>query len=292
MSWVNLKITSRCNQNCDFCYENQDKKDFLSLKDIKEIIDKLGDIGYNKIKIYGGEPTVRDDFTKIVEYATNKGFYTITATNGILLTENMVCKLLISGLSQIFYSLGDGSEEWKFKYLKEEIKPLFRNRNNSLSVILIVTHENITHLNEIFKWLNDLGIQSVNLIPAKISIDQSWYKCKRLNHRDYIILANNLIKWWNIFNFILDCSFHYLRSLITEKNINTSKESNCSEKLYIDSRGRVNNCNFNINDYGGEHYKSISDLKNYIQKMRVNNFISNCDSFESISLLPCIRKGE
>ncbi|MEM2926161.1 MAG: radical SAM protein, partial [Candidatus Bathyarchaeia archaeon] len=90
--WV--EITSRCNLHCIHCYAgagdkveaNEEVIDFktkkegtirhteLSVEELRKILDEAADIGCRKIQFTGGEPTLRDDLTELLEYAKARGF--------------------------------------------------------------------------------------------------------------------------------------------------------------------------------------------------------------------------
>lgn len=77
-----LKITQRCNLSCKHCiWKNRITQD-LPLSNWKDIIDDLYRQGVASIAIEGGEPTLRNDASKIVDYINSKNMISIFVTNG------------------------------------------------------------------------------------------------------------------------------------------------------------------------------------------------------------------
>jgi MoaA/NifB/PqqE/SkfB family radical SAM enzyme len=77
-----IKITQRCNLRCKHCtWKNRITKD-LSLSEWKDIIDDLHRQGVTTIAIEGGEPTLHNDVSRIVDYINSKNMYSIFVTNG------------------------------------------------------------------------------------------------------------------------------------------------------------------------------------------------------------------
>lgn len=109
--YLRLSITDICNFRCNYCLPNgyqacNNAPSFISLDEIKRIIDAFADMGTQKIRITGGEPTVRKDFTKIANLISSHPAISKTAftTNGYRLQKNAK-RWRDAGLSHINISL-------------------------------------------------------------------------------------------------------------------------------------------------------------------------------------------
>lgn len=69
--YLRLSITDVCNFRCTYCLPTGYKKTradgFLSRDEIRRLVTAFAGMGTTKIRLTGGEPTVRDDFCSIVE---------------------------------------------------------------------------------------------------------------------------------------------------------------------------------------------------------------------------------
>lgn len=104
---VTWNITNRCNLQCSHCaldFNNRPMKE-LSYEECKEIIDDLSNEKVFMISFSGGEPLVRRDFSKIIEYCYSKKITTVLATNGLLLTESLIRDFIKHGMTAIALSL-------------------------------------------------------------------------------------------------------------------------------------------------------------------------------------------
>jgi MoaA/NifB/PqqE/SkfB family radical SAM enzyme len=63
---------------------NRNKED-LSTEEVFGLLDEAYDVGMRGYYLFGGEPTVRSDIGKVVDYAKEKGFVTTMNTNASLL---------------------------------------------------------------------------------------------------------------------------------------------------------------------------------------------------------------
>ncbi|MGD0172539.1 MAG: radical SAM protein [Halobacteriota archaeon] len=99
--------TDACNLRCKHCYQGAGKmsKDELSLDERLNIVDQLADNDVVAIAFSGGEALLRDDFWEVARYASSKGLYLSLATNGTLLTKDVVRRLRDVGVEYFEISL-------------------------------------------------------------------------------------------------------------------------------------------------------------------------------------------
>lgn len=109
-----------CNTNCIHCWIHTPKRrlsaDTLNLKMdfslYKNIIDDAARLLCDEIIFQGdGEPLLDNRFIRMVRYARDKGLKTIFFTNGILLDEDRIQKIIDMEVSEIFCSLPSGTDK-------------------------------------------------------------------------------------------------------------------------------------------------------------------------------------
>jgi GTP 3',8-cyclase len=108
---LRISVTDRCNLRCVYCMPSDNlewvKKDsVLSYEEITRLTAIFVSLGIDKIRVTGGEPTVRPDITNLVESISKiNGVKSISmTTNGLLLQEN-VTELKRAGLAGVNISL-------------------------------------------------------------------------------------------------------------------------------------------------------------------------------------------
>lgn len=93
--YLRLSLTDVCNFSCDYClpdgYKCSQPKEFLSLNEIKNTLAAFAELGTHKIRLTGGEPTLRKDFVDCIKLANNtSGIDQIAlTTNGYKLKQNL-----------------------------------------------------------------------------------------------------------------------------------------------------------------------------------------------------------
>jgi len=74
-SYLRLSITDLCNYRCSYClpdgYKCDSKPDYLSLDEIKLVVASFARHGINKVRITGGEPSLRRDLPEIITAIKN-----------------------------------------------------------------------------------------------------------------------------------------------------------------------------------------------------------------------------
>lgn len=91
--YLRLSVTEVCNFRCTYCLPNgyqKTERDFLTLPEITRLATAFAELGTHKIRLTGGEPTVRRDLIEIARVVSNiPGIRTVAlTTNGYNLKEN------------------------------------------------------------------------------------------------------------------------------------------------------------------------------------------------------------
>ena len=96
ISYLRLAVTDRCNLRCQYCMPAQgadivQRKEHLTYKEMYRLTRVLSELGVNKVRLTGGEPFVRRDFTKFLEMLDFNDLLdeiNIT-TNGALISQHI-----------------------------------------------------------------------------------------------------------------------------------------------------------------------------------------------------------
>ena len=108
---IYMEITTSCNMQCLYCYNDSGKKNYyMSFLELKKIMDAFLTNGISSVGISGGEPLLHPEFEKIMEYLVNKDCSKVVVTNGLLAPQKLT-KFLLSpeAKTDIQLSLDGGS---------------------------------------------------------------------------------------------------------------------------------------------------------------------------------------
>ncbi|AEX85893.1 hypothetical protein XO10_07395 [Marinitoga sp. 1135] len=177
IKYVRLSITDRCNFRCIYCMgENTEflpENALLSLEEIEKLVKTLKDMKIEKIRITGGEPTIRTDIIEIAK-VINKYYsgFSIT-TNGAMLS-NIVEDLKKYGLDSVNLSLDSLNEKNFLKItrrnmLKNTLEGLYKTLEIGVPVKLntVVQKENFDEIHDLIEFSAKLKIpiRFIELMP-------------------------------------------------------------------------------------------------------------------------------
>ena len=111
-NYLRLSLTDVCNFRCQYCLpmgysgEKSSREDFLTLSEIQHLMAGFSELGVRKIRLTGGEPTLRRDFIDIVKLVSSVETIEKIAltTNGYALFKNAT-NYRDAGLTNITISL-------------------------------------------------------------------------------------------------------------------------------------------------------------------------------------------
>ena len=85
-------ITSRCNENCKFCYRILTEKD-NDIEKNKKILEVLAKLSVDKISWTGGEALLYPNLIELLKISKSYGIINNLLTNGKLLSEEKIIEL-------------------------------------------------------------------------------------------------------------------------------------------------------------------------------------------------------
>lgn len=105
-SQISIEVTDRCNSRCITCHYWKNKGRDLPKKLIDKFVNELLDwLGHREIMLTGGEPLLRRDIFEIINNIYLKGGYAKILTNGLLLDDKTIDRLVKSHISKIAISV-------------------------------------------------------------------------------------------------------------------------------------------------------------------------------------------
>ncbi len=101
-------FTQACNLRCKHCYQSATAKalsDELSLEEKLRVVDQMGAAGVPFLAIAGGEPLLSKDLWPVLQRARQRKIHLTLATNGTLLSPDMVSRLIEVGVKYVEVSI-------------------------------------------------------------------------------------------------------------------------------------------------------------------------------------------
>ena len=200
--YIRMSITDVCNFKCGYCLPNgyqvdkSDNRKFLHLDEIKRLAMVFSKLGVSKIRITGGEPTVRKDFFEIIKILKEVGIKKVSiTTNGYHLDKK--AKMLVdSGLNGINIS----------------IDSLDRNTFKS-----ITGHDRLPEILKGIKILQDLNFENIKVNAVLLN---------------NINVSEKDFNSWGEFIKINKVDFRYIELMQTGDNLDYFRKYHISSKIF------------------------------------------------------------
>ncbi|MBN7824360.1 GTP 3',8-cyclase MoaA [Bowmanella dokdonensis] len=166
--YLRLSITEVCNFRCTYClpegYQCDGDRDFLSLEEITHLVQAFAALGTSKIRLTGGEPSLRKDLSQIIERcAATDGIRQVAlTTNGFKLPQ-MIDSWIDAGLTRLNVSL-DSLDPRQFQAITghDKLSTVLSGIDKALSRRISVKVNSVLlkpysegMLNQALSWLKD-----------------------------------------------------------------------------------------------------------------------------------------
>lgn len=117
ITYIRVSVTDRCNIRCVYCMPEEGmpwipKQKFLTFEELATIVGVMGEMGLEKVRITGGEPTVRKGLPEFVRMLRQiPSIQQIALSTNAILFEEQGPALVEAGVNQINISLDTFKKE-------------------------------------------------------------------------------------------------------------------------------------------------------------------------------------
>ena len=203
--YIRLSITDVCNYKCTYCLPQGYKKNpgdtrsFMSAEEISRLAKALSELGVCKIRLTGGEPTVRKDFFDILkDIKLNSNIPKVTMTTNGYQLDKIAHQLHEAGLDGINISIDSLNRE------------IFKK---------LTGHDRLLEILEGIKVLQKLNFKSIKVNAVLL---------KGINdNNENFELFGNFIRENNI-------DFRFIELMQTGDNLDYFKKNHVSAKIFKD----------------------------------------------------------
>ena len=162
-----------CNLRCPHCYMEAGRRaeNELTTEECLGLIDEMKTLGTEMLILTGGEPLLRQDIYDIAQYASSQGIWVVMGTNGVLVTDKVVEKMIECGVQGVAISI-DSLEPAKHNHFRggpnaweHSVRALDICRANGLQVLVqtAVMEMNYAEIPQMLAFAREKGAWSFNL---------------------------------------------------------------------------------------------------------------------------------
>lgn len=233
---LHVDITTDCPLKCRQCYKEDLVEESMTIKSFEKLIDEAKKLKIFQIAIGGGEPLVHpciNDFIKVV--SKTEMAVTITSS-GYNMTDDLLDKLICSGLNHIQISLNSVDERINnlsrdgYKYAFNAIEKL-SERQLSFGINMVIRKDNLHTFFDTVHFAKKHGAENINLLRYKPSSFED-YNENCLNEEEFISLAEKVKRVRGI-NIKVDSAYSNLLIYINGGNISEERVGCGAGKSFI-----------------------------------------------------------
>lgn len=176
---VMISPTDHCNLICKSCWRlaKDGKYDELPIEEIDSLLKECKELGVKVIDFTGGgEPFLRKDIFEIMKLIKKYGFFGTLTTNGTLLDEKKIKKIIELQLDDICFSLdghnaevndsmrGQGTYEKIIRTIKtlNDLKKKNLSKKPVVRISTVITKKNYKYLDDIVKLSDEILAEAIN----------------------------------------------------------------------------------------------------------------------------------
>lgn len=184
-----IRLNWECNARCKMCglynyiaKHDQKRKVNLSLDEVKNVVRDLSSLGCTHLTLSGGEPTLSPILTDVIDFAAQEGMEIALNTNGYLLDEAYIVRLIEAGLKRFTFSIDSPIEAQHdeirglkgcFQHICNAIDVINKyNMKNGTKIYILVNcvllKENIRNVDKFIYFYEKHHFDYINFSPASI----------------------------------------------------------------------------------------------------------------------------
>jgi molybdenum cofactor biosynthesis protein A len=210
-TYLRISLTEKCNLRCLYCMPEEGisltpSKELLTLDEIKRLSTLFVErCGIKKIRLTGGEPTIRKDLTEIMEYLGNLKNQKGTSLSNIGMTSNglvlkkHLSKLNEAGLDGLNISL-DTLCPYKFQLItrrkglervKECIEEALKYENINVKINCVVMRDvNLEEILDFIEFVRDKNV-TLRFIEYMPFEGNKWNDKRMVSYREMLNIIQN-----------------------------------------------------------------------------------------------------
>lgn len=200
-TYLRISLIERCNLRCQYCMPEEGiqlspKSHLMTYEEILTIAKLFVAHGVNKIRLTGGEPLIRKDFTTILEQLSSLGVELSITTNGVIV-DRFIDALKKSNVKSINLSL-DSLDAGRFKEItrRDNFEQVYKNMHllieNGFKVKINVVVMKGVNEDEIVPFINltkelPVAVRFIEFMPFD---GNKWNMDKTVSYAEIMSLVN------------------------------------------------------------------------------------------------------
>lgn len=174
IDYLRISITDRCNLRCVYCMplshpDLAERDDVLTAEEIETVVRMAASLGFRKIRLTGGEPTLRRDVIDIVRrIASVPGIDDVAMTTNAVRMDRLAAPLAEAGLSRVNVHVDTLSAQTLPRLMRlGELRPILAGIDACEAAGLTPLKLNVV----VVRGMNDTQVADL----ARLTLERDWH---------------------------------------------------------------------------------------------------------------------
>jgi len=166
LTMVVWEITRKCNLRCKTCCSSSGKalRDELNHKECLKVLNQIIEADAKMLFFSGGEPLLHKHIIEYTKKASEAGLRVFTATNGTIVTKELIKKLKEAGMEEMHFSIDGPTAELNNKIrgrgtFRKVIKGIEIAKKEGMRVAMVSVITSLTKTNPIIERFFELALK-------------------------------------------------------------------------------------------------------------------------------------
>jgi len=176
-----------CNEKCSKCghWKYKSQKSMIEPKNIIDFIQSINSL--KELVFVGGEPLIYKNLVLDIVHSVSPRIKCTIITNGVLADKPLIDRLVDTNTHIVFSMDTLDKEFWRFVRGQDTYDRVFQNFHyaisrlnpKQISVQSVLSKETKTHVSEVGKWLDSLGIYHSIQDYVSDGFGGTWTECEK-----------------------------------------------------------------------------------------------------------------
>lgn len=296
-NYLRISLTNNCNLRCFYCMPDEDyeftpSSQLMQASEIEALAKIFVSLGINKIRLTGGEPLVRKDFTEVIRLISQLPVSLTLTTNGTRLNE-FLPDIKQAGIKSLNISL-DTLKAEKFQLItrRDSFEKVWNNIYASIDEgihvklnVVVMKGINENEINDFVEWTKHTPVH-VRFIEFMPFAGNHWNNKKVFTFKEILQTVESKYSFIKLKDELNDTTKKYIvpghQGTFAVISTMTAPFCNTCNRIRLTADGKIKNCLFSKDETDLlTALRNGEVVENLIRKNILNKHASHGGQFET-----------
>lgn len=296
-NYLRISLTNNCNLRCFYCMPDEDyeftpSSQLMQANEIEALAKIFVSLGINKIRLTGGEPLVRKDFTEIIRLISQLPVSLTLTTNGTRLNE-FLPNIKRAGIKSLNISLDTlKAEKFQLMTRRDSFEKVWNNIHAAIEEgihvklnVVVMKGINENETNDFVEWTKHTPVH-VRFIEFMPFAGNHWNDKKVFTFKEILQTVESKYSFIKLKDELNDTTKKYIvpghQGTFAVISTMTAPFCNTCNRIRLTADGKIKNCLFSKDETDLlTALRDGEDVENLVRKNILNKHASHGGQFET-----------